>query len=117
NPIRMIKGLQLEVDSIVFNGLASALALLTNEQKEMGALVIDIGGGATEYVVYSGGIIKHTGVLAVGGDHVSNDLAYGLKVPLGRAEALKIKHGGALLEEKDKGLPVNENDQLGLPVK
>src|SRR6266699_4771643 len=72
NPIRMVKGLQVEVEAIVFNGLASSLALLTNEQKEMGALVIDFGGGATEYVVYSGGVIKHTGVLAVGGDHLSN---------------------------------------------
>ena len=57
--------------------------------KGTGALVIDIGGGTTEYVVYADGVIKHTGVLAVGGDHVSNDLAYGLKVPLGRAEAVE----------------------------
>src|SRR5207248_7246931 len=76
NPIRAVKGLQLEVEAIVFNGLASALALLTNEQKELGALVIDIGGGSTEFVVYNGGIIKHTGALAVGGDHISNDLAF-----------------------------------------
>src|SRR5437867_6214865 len=95
NPIRVVKGLQLEVEAIVFNGLASSLALLTTEQKELGALVLDLGGGTTEYVVYGGGIIKHTGVLAVGGDHVSNDLAYGLKVPLGRAEEMKIKHGAA----------------------
>jgi cell division protein FtsA len=117
NPIRAVKGLQLEVEAIVFNGLASSLALLSNEQKEMGALVIDFGGGTTEYVVYSGGIIKHAGTLAVGGDHVSNDLAYGLKVPLGRAEALKVKHGAAHVEEKDKGLTVTESDELGLPLK
>src|SRR5437667_131343 len=60
NPIRAVKGLQLEVEAIVFNGLASALALLTSEHKELGALVIDIGGGTTEFVVYGGGIIKHT---------------------------------------------------------
>src|SRR6185295_13090773 len=90
NAIRTVKGLQLEVEDIVFNGLAASLALLTNEQKELGSVVIDLGGGTTEYVVYAGGIIKHTGVLGVGGDHVSNDLAYGLKVPLGRAESLKI---------------------------
>ncbi len=99
NAIRTVKGLQLEVDDIVFNGLASSLALLTSEQKELGALVIDIGGGTTEYVVYANGIIKHTGVLAVGGDHVSNDLAYGLKVPLGRAEQLKIEHGSAFVDD------------------
>ena len=117
NPVRVVKGLQLEVEAIVFNGLASSLALLTNEQKELGALVLDMGGGTTEYVVYGGGIIKHAGVLAVGGDHVSNDLAYGLKVPLGRAEDLKVKHGAAAAEEADKGQTLTGNDELGLPLK
>lgn len=117
NPIRVVKGMQIEVDAIVFNGLGSSLALLTPEQKELGALVIDIGGGTTEYVVYSGGIIKHTGVLAVGGDHVSNDLAYGLKIPLSKAEDLKIKHGAAAVEEADKGQTTATNAELGLPGK
>ena len=117
NAIRTVKGLQLEVDDIVFTGLASSLALLTNEQKEMGSLVIDIGGGTTEYVVYANGIIKHTGVLAVGGDHVSNDLAYGLKVPLSRAEQLKVEHGSALVEDSTKGQTVTISNELGLPVR
>jgi cell division protein FtsA len=117
NAIRTVKGLQLEVDDIVFSGLASSLALLTNEQKEMGSLVIDIGGGTTEYVVYANGIIKHTGVLAVGGDHVSNDLAYGLKVPLSRAEQLKIDHGGALVDESASGKTLTLTTELGLPMK
>jgi len=117
NPIRVVKGMQLEVEAIVFNGLASSLALLTNEQKELGALVIDMGGGATEFVVYGGGIIKYAGVLAVGGDHVSNDLAYGLKVPLGRAEDLKIKHGCAVNDESDQGESLSGNDELGRPLK
>jgi cell division protein FtsA len=117
NPIRVVKGLQLEVEAIVFNGLASSLALLSNEQKEMGALVIDLGGGTTNFAVYADGIIKHTGVLAVGGDHVSNDLAYGLKVPLGRAEQLKIEHGAALVDDSAKGQTVTISNELGLPVK
>ncbi len=117
NPIRVVKGLQLEVEAIVFNGLASALALLTNEQKELGALVIDVGGGATEYAVYSGGIIKHLGALAVGGDHISNDLAYGLKVPLGRAEDLKLKQGSAFVDSADKGQTVTIHNELDLPLK
>jgi cell division protein FtsA len=114
NPIRVVKGLQLEVEAIVFNGLASSLALLTNEQKELGTLVLDLGAGTTEYVVYAGGIIKHAGVLAVGGDHISNDLAWGLKVPLGRAEALKVQHGSASLQDKVKGQTVAGNNELGL---
>lgn len=116
NAIRTVKGLQLEVDEIVFTGLASSLALLTTEQKELGALVIDIGGGTTEYVVYADGVIKHAGVLAVGGDHVSNDLAYGLKVPLGRAEQLKIEHGAAFVEGlQEKNVTIS--NELGMLMK
>jgi cell division protein FtsA len=117
NAVRTVKGLQLEVDDIVFNGLASALALLTSDQKELGALVIDIGGGTTEYSVYTNGIIKHTGVLAIGGDHVSNDLAYGLKVPLSRAEKLKIEHGSAIVDESVKGQILTLNSDVGLTIK
>lgn len=117
NVIRLVKGTQLEVDEIVFNGLASSLALLANEQKELGALVIDIGGGTTDYVVYSNGVIRHTGVLALGGDHVSNDLAYGLKVPLSRAEKLKLEHGSALLDDSVKGQTITITNELGMPLK
>jgi cell division protein FtsA len=116
NSIAVVKGLQLQVDEIVFTGLASALALLSNEQKELGSLVIDLGGGTANYAVYAEGIIKQTGVLAVGGDHVSNDLAYGLKVPLGRAEQLKLEHGSALIETAVKGQTFSNPGEL-LPAK
>ena len=117
NPIRVVKGLQLDVEAIVFNGLASSLALLTNEQKEMGSLVIDLGAGATEYAVYTNGIIKQIGALAVGGDHVSNDLAFGLKAPLSRAEEMKIQHGSALVDETAKGQTVSVKNELGFSGK
>jgi cell division protein FtsA len=117
NSIAVVRGLQLEVEEIVFTGLASALALLSNEQKELGSLVIDLGAGATEYVVYSDGIIKHTGVLAVGGDHLSNDLAYGLKVPLKRAELLKIERGGCFVDDSVRGQTISFDGELGLPPK
>jgi cell division protein FtsA len=117
NSMAVVKGLQLEVDEIVFTGLASALALLSNEQKELGSLVIDMGGGTTEYVVYCDGIIKHTGVLAVGGDHISNDLAYGLKVPMTRAQQLKHDHGSAVLDASVKGQTISSPAELGLAPK
>ncbi len=117
NAIRAVRNLQLEVDELAFNGLASSLALLTGEQKEMGALVIDLGAGTTDYAVYSEGVIKHTGALAVGGDHVTNDLAHGLKVPLSRAEQLKIEHGAARLDESVKGRLITLTNELGLPLK
>jgi cell division protein FtsA len=117
NPIRLVKGLQLEVESVVFTGMASSLCLLSSEQKELGALVIDIGGGSTEYVVYVKGLIVHSGVLAVGGDHVTNDLAYGLKVSLGRAEDLKLSEGCALVDETAKGRTLTIESEVGMPSK
>lgn len=114
NPIKAVKALQLEVEDIVFHGIATALALLNTQQKELGALIIDIGSGVTEYAVYARGVIKHTGVLAVGGDHVSNDLAYGLKVPLGRAEQLKIDYGSAVLDDRAQGQSIALSNDLGI---
>src|SRR4051812_12530101 len=114
NPIRAVKALQLEVEDIVFNGVASALALLNTHQKELGSLVIDMGSGITEYVVYTRGVIKHTGVLAVGGDHVSNDLAYGLKIPLGRAEQMKVDYGCGIVDERARGQSIALSNDLGI---
>jgi cell division protein FtsA len=117
NAIRLVKGMQLEVDDVVFNGLAASLALLSPEQKEMGALVIDVGGGTTDYIVCADGVVKHTGVLAIGGDHVSHDLAVGLKVPLSRAEQLKLEHGGGFVDDAVKGRVVPLTNEVGLPFK
>lgn len=115
NPIRAVKTLEIEVENIVFNGVASSLSILAPEQKELGAVVIDLGAGSTEYVVYSEGIIKHAGVLAVGGDHVTNDLAWGLKVSMSRAEKLKIEHGCAVLEDEVRGRLIHLTNDHGLP--
>ena len=117
NPIRVLKGLQLEVDAIIFNGLASALAVLTLEQKQQGTLVIDMGGGTTDYALFQEGLLRHTGVLAVGGDHITNDLAYFFKTPLATAEKLKIEHGGVSVDDAVKGRTVTLASDHGLSEK
>jgi len=114
NTVKVVRDLQLEVDDVVFNGLAASLAVLTTQQKQDGALVIDLGAGTTEYVVYANGVIKHTGVLAVGGEHVTNDLAFGLKVPLSRAEQLKVANGAAVAAPGDKGQTIEIPAEVGL---
>jgi cell division protein FtsA len=115
NAIRVVKGMQVEVEEVVFNGLAASLALLTPEQKELGCVVIDLGAGTADYAVYVDGVIRHTGVLAVGGDHVTNDLSCGLRVALSRAEQLKIEHGSAFLDDQAVGAEITLLNSLGLP--
>ncbi len=116
-PIRTVKSLQLEVEAPIFNGIASSLALLSGPQKENGSLVIDLGGGTTEYTVYSGGVIRCAGVLGVGGDHISNDIAVGLKIPLPRAEMLKVSYGRAIPDEAIKGQVVTQTNEHGIEEK
>jgi cell division protein FtsA len=117
NPALAVRGLDIDVEELVFSGLASSLAVLSPEQKENGALVIDIGAGTTEFVVYCNGVVRHTGVIAVGGDHVTNDLSYGLKVSIPRADALKKKHGEALPNSEVRGKSVSMPNELGLQSK
>lgn len=117
NPIRVVKSLALEVEAVVFNGLASALAVLTPDQKEQGTLVIDMGGGTTDYALFHQSLVKHTGVLAVGGDHITNDLAYFFKVPMAAAEKLKITQGGVCVDDTVKGRTLRLKSEYGLPEK
>ena len=95
NTLRCIRESGVEIDEIVVNSLASAQAVLDEHQKELGAVVIDIGGGVTDYIVYENGVVRHSGVLAVGGDHMTSDISLGLRIPLTRAEKLKVDEGSA----------------------
>jgi len=115
--IHLLHAMNLNVDCLVFNGIAASQALLTPEDKASGALVIDLGGGATEFVVYIDGLIQLSGVLPVGGDHVSNDLAYGLKIPLNRAEKLKVEQGSALVTDQAKFLQFFITNEYGVEIK
>lgn len=113
-PVQLLRKMKLEAENLVFNGLASALSVLSPEQKAEGALVIDLGGGTTEYAVCSNGVVCHSGVLAVGGDHVTEDLSIGLECPFTRAEDLKIKFGSAVVSESARGQVRELVNEVGL---
>jgi cell division protein FtsA len=82
----------------VLEPLASAEACLTQDEKELGCCLLDMGGGSTDLVVYGGGAVRHSGTVAIGGDHFTNDLAVGLRTPIPEAERIKHRHGCAWSE-------------------
>jgi cell division protein FtsA len=117
NTIRCVKELPLEVEDVVFGPLASAQVVLTQHQKNLGALVIDIGGGTTDYIVYVDGAVKQCGCLAVGGDHITNDISMGLRIPMTRAEKLKIEEGSVTLGNSLPGEIILLKDDSGFAGK
>jgi cell division protein FtsA len=90
------------ISDTVLEPLASAESCLTQDERDLGVCLLDIGGGTTELIVYGGGVVRHTGAVAIGGDHFTNDLAVGLRTPIPEAERIKRHHGcasAALLHE------------------
>lgn len=96
NIIKCANKAGLEVRDIVLQQLASSEATLTPEEKELGCILVDVGGGTTDVAVFVEGSVYHTAVLAVGGDLLTNDIAIGLRTPHPEAESLKRKYGCAL---------------------
>jgi len=117
NTIRCVKELPLEVEDVVFNPLASAQVVLTQQQKNMGALVIDMGGGTADYILYVDGAVKQSGSLGIGGDHITNDISMGLRIPMARAEKLKIDEGSVILGNCLPGETVVLKDDSGFAGK
>ena len=114
NPLRLVKGLGIKVEDFAFNGRVMALPVLTSQLGEQGVLVVDIGAGTSEYAIYLNGSIRHCGVLAVGGEHVTNDLAVGLKLTQSRAEREKLAHGSAVCEPSCAHRTVNYSSDMGI---
>jgi cell division protein FtsA len=80
---------------MVLAPLAAAEAVLTDEERELGVVLLDIGGGTTDIAIYHDGAVKHTAVVGIGGNHVTNDIAAGLRTPFNDAERIKQRHGCA----------------------
>ncbi len=107
--INCINQAGLDVDDVVLQQLASSLAVIRKEEQQSGVVLIDIGGGTTDYVFFHDEVIRHTKVLSVGGDHVTNDISLGMKLLRRQAEDLKKRYGSALSDR------VTDNIQLSLP--
>ncbi len=102
NIVRCANRAGLNVNDIVLEQLGSGEAVLTNEEKDIGVALVDIGGGTTDLVILSEGSIKYTAVLALAGNHITSDISLGLRTPNEEAERLKIKHGCAMASLVDK---------------
>jgi cell division protein FtsA len=109
NIIKCIRRCGLEVQDLILQPIASSAAVLTADEKELGVVLVDIGGGTTDIAVFVGGSIRHSAVLPIAGDQITNDIAMALRTPTADAEDIKLRHGLA------KQVLVNPNDKIEVP--
>ncbi|MBN2428182.1 MAG: cell division protein FtsA [Deltaproteobacteria bacterium] len=109
NIIKCCNGAGVDVADIVLEQLASSESVLTPEEKELGVAILDIGGGTTDIAIFVDGSIRHSAVLSLGGNHLTNDIAVGLRTPMAEAEKIKREYGCAL------GSMVAKNETIEVP--
>ncbi|MTI15238.1 cell division protein FtsA [Sansalvadorimonas verongulae] len=95
---KCIRRCNLNVDDVILEQLASSYSVLTDDEKELGVCIVDIGGGTTDIAIFTEGAIRHTAVIPIAGDQVTNDIAMALRTPYQHAEDIKIKYACALAE-------------------
>jgi len=100
---KCIKRCGLQTEEIILEQLASSYSVLTDDEKELGVCMVDIGGGTTDIAVFTEGAIRHTGVIPVAGDQVTNDIAMALRTPTDNADEIKIKYACALTQLANEG--------------
>ncbi|HBE01832.1 MAG TPA: cell division protein FtsA, partial [Spirochaetia bacterium] len=110
NIIKSVNRAGYEVADIILEPMASAEAVLNDDEKELGAAVIDIGGGTTDLVIIVENAIWHTAVIPIGGNHVTSDISFGIRTPNQSAELIKKQFGSALCDA------VDENDYIEVPL-
>jgi len=107
NAVKVARSVPMDVQDVAFSGLCSALSVLTPEQKKSGVVVLDLGGGTTDYLVYAGSVLAAAGALGVGGDHITNDIALALNIPMSQAEQLKRGSGSAMVDTQNPARKVS----------
>ncbi len=103
NIMKCVHRCGLEVREMILQPLASSKAVLSDDERELGVCLVDIGGGTTDVAVFTGGAIRHTAVIPIAGDQITNDIAMALRTPTKDAEDIKIKYGCALRQLSDDG--------------
>ncbi len=98
NIVKCVRRCGLEVDDLILEQLSSSYAVLSDDEKELGVCLVDIGGGTTDIAVFAEGSIRHTAVIPIAGDQVTNDIAVALRTPTQHAEEIKIKYACALTQ-------------------
>ena len=109
NIVKCVRRCGLEVQDLILQPLASSLATLTDDEKELGVVLVDIGGGTTDIAIFTGGAIRHTAVIPIAGDQITNDIAMALRTPTADAEDIKVSHGTA------KQVLANADDMIEVP--
>jgi cell division protein FtsA len=101
NIIKCVRRCGLEVNDLILQPLASARAVLLEDEKDLGVCLLDVGGGTTDVAIFTHGAIRHTAVVPIAGDQITNDIAMALRTPTGDAENIKTRHGVALRQLAD----------------
>jgi cell division protein FtsA len=109
NIVKCVRRCGLEVSDIVLQPLASSFAVLTQDEKDLGVALVDIGGGTSDIVIFTGGAIRHTAVIPIAGDQITNDIAMALRTPTPDAEDIKLRHGAA------KQVLISPDDRIEVP--
>ena len=109
NIVKCVRRCGLEVQDLVLQPLASSTSVLTHDEKELGAALVDVGGGTTDIAIFTGGAIRHTAVIPIAGDQITNDIAMALRTPIPDAEQIKQRYGVA------KEVLADPNDRIEIP--
>jgi cell division protein FtsA len=107
NIIKCVRRCGLDVLDVILEQLASSESVLTSDEKELGVCLVDIGGGTTDIAVFINGAIRHTAVIPIAGDQVTNDIAIALRTPTHAAERIKLKYGRAILDKTDDKIHID----------